>query len=100
MSKTQDWPLVTPAETGGAAGKVRGPVGSWEGPPNLPGAGADFSGLTLSPEMGEGSFKVSQAVGTAHGIAQGQEYQDMSGTRKRMSCQIESGRMEIKDERR
>lgn len=61
------------------------------------GAGAEFSGPVPSPEDGRRLFlEVSQATGTAHGMAQWQEHQDVSQTHRRMSRQTESGWMEGK----
>lgn len=56
VSKTQDWPHGPPTEIGGAAAEVSATEGVMGRTPSRPGAGADFSGLVLSPEMGEESF--------------------------------------------
>lgn len=67
--------------------RLVGPLwGRGKEPQVCQGAGAEFSGLVLSLEDGRRVFlKVSQATGTAHGIAQWREHQDVTQTRRRMS---------------
>lgn len=62
-------------------------------PTTARGLGQTSEGPPCLPKIGEESEKVSQATGTRHGIAWGQEYHT-SGTCSRMDCQIERGRWE------
>lgn len=75
-----------------SAGPLRG---RGKEPQVCPKAGADFSGLVLSPEDGRRVFfNVSPATGAARGMARWRAHRDVSQTRGRTSHQTGSGRME------
>lgn len=75
-----------------SAGPLRG---RGKEPQVCPKAGADFSGLVLSPEDGRRVFfNVSPATGAARGMAQWRAHRDVSQTRGRTTHQTGSGRME------